>query len=74
MAEYSRMDLLVGPTGYKMEFTGEPEAALVEAMYWHPPQTEDPANVGLRSVVQRLLTAPWDLSRDGTPNHRHGRP
>ncbi|WP_395405797.1 hypothetical protein ACHMXB_22685 (plasmid) [Arthrobacter sp. UC242_113] len=28
-------------------------ASLVEAMYWHPSQTEDPASVWLRSVVQR---------------------
>ncbi|UTT69761.1 LysR family transcriptional regulator [Arthrobacter sp. DNA4] len=29
------------------------EASLVEAMYWHPSQAEDPASVWLRSVVQR---------------------
>ncbi len=39
-----------------LEFTEELEAALVEAMYWHPSQTEDPANVWLRSVVQRACS------------------
>ncbi|MDR6987409.1 DNA-binding transcriptional LysR family regulator [Paenarthrobacter nitroguajacolicus] len=39
-----------------LEFDGELEAALVEAMYWHPSQTEDPANVWLRSVVQRACS------------------
>lgn len=29
------------------------EASLVEAMYWHPSQAEDPAGIWLRSVVQR---------------------
>ncbi|MET1088228.1 MAG: hypothetical protein ABWY04_14095 [Arthrobacter sp.] len=28
------------------------EASLVEAVYWHPSQTEDPASVWLCSVVQ----------------------
>ena len=36
-----------------LEFSEDLEASLVEAMYWHPSQTEDPANVWLRSVVQR---------------------
>jgi DNA-binding transcriptional LysR family regulator len=39
-----------------LEFAEELEAALVEAMYWHPSQTEDPANVWLRSVVQRACS------------------
>ncbi|MBT2586362.1 LysR family transcriptional regulator [Arthrobacter sp. ISL-95] len=39
-----------------LEFDGELEAALVEAMYWHPSRTEDPANVWLRSVVQRACS------------------
>ena len=36
-----------------IEFDPELEASLVEAIYWHPSQSEDPANVWLRSVVQR---------------------
>ncbi|WP_373461295.1 LysR family transcriptional regulator [Arthrobacter sp. B1I2] len=36
-----------------LEFSEGMEASLVEAMYWHPSQTEDPASVWLRSVVQR---------------------
>jgi hypothetical protein len=36
-----------------LEFSGGTGASLVEAMYWHPSQTEDPASVWLRSVVQR---------------------
>jgi DNA-binding transcriptional LysR family regulator len=36
-----------------LEFSEDLEASLVEAMYWHPSQAEDPANVWLRSVVQR---------------------
>lgn len=36
-----------------VEFSGDTEASLVEAMYWHPSQTEDPAGAWLRSVVQR---------------------
>ncbi|ACL41506.1 transcriptional regulator, LysR family [Pseudarthrobacter chlorophenolicus A6] len=36
-----------------LEFADDTEASLVEAMYWHPSQTEDPASVWLRSVVQR---------------------
>lgn len=39
-----------------LEFAGELEAALVEAMYWHPSLTEDPANAWLRSVVQRACS------------------
>lgn len=36
-----------------VDFAPEAEASLVEAMYWHPSQTEDPASAWLRSVVQR---------------------
>jgi DNA-binding transcriptional LysR family regulator len=36
-----------------LEFSEGAEASLVEAMYWHPSQAEDPASVWLRSVVQR---------------------
>ncbi|MET4538815.1 DNA-binding transcriptional LysR family regulator [Arthrobacter bambusae] len=39
-----------------LEFTEDLEASLVEAMYWHPSQTEDPANAWLRSVVQRACS------------------
>ncbi|VXB40276.1 LysR family transcriptional regulator [Arthrobacter sp. 9V] len=39
-----------------LEFSAELEAALVEAMYWHPSRTEDPASVWLRSVVQRACS------------------
>lgn len=39
-----------------LEFHQELEAELVEAMYWHPSQTEDPASVWLRSVVQRACS------------------
>ncbi|MHC6591489.1 LysR family transcriptional regulator [Arthrobacter sp. C152] len=36
-----------------LQFADDAEASLVEAMYWHPSQAEDPANTWLRSVVQR---------------------
>lgn len=36
-----------------IEFPLDAEPVLVEAMFWHPSRTEDPANVWLRSVVQR---------------------
>ncbi|NUS36931.1 MAG: LysR family transcriptional regulator [Pseudarthrobacter sp.] len=36
-----------------LRFADDAEASLVEAMYWHPSQAEDPASVWLRSVVQR---------------------
>ena len=36
-----------------IEFPVEAEPVLVEAMFWHPSRGEDPANVWLRSVVQR---------------------
>jgi DNA-binding transcriptional LysR family regulator len=36
-----------------LRFADGAEASLVEAMYWHPSQTEDPASLWLRSVVQR---------------------
>jgi DNA-binding transcriptional LysR family regulator len=36
-----------------VEFAEELEVPLVEAMYWHPLQTSDPANMWLRSLVQR---------------------
>ena len=36
-----------------LRFADGAEASLVEAMYWHPSQAEDPASVWLRSVVQR---------------------
>jgi len=36
-----------------LRLDGDVEASLVEAMYWHPSQAEDPASVWLRSVVQR---------------------
>jgi len=39
-----------------LEFDDDLEAALVEAMYWHPSRTEDPASVWLRSVVQRACS------------------
>ncbi|WP_026546734.1 LysR family transcriptional regulator [Paenarthrobacter nicotinovorans] len=39
-----------------LDFEQKLEAALVEAMYWHPSQTEDPANAWLRSVVQRACS------------------
>lgn len=36
-----------------VEFAEELEVPLVEAMYWHPLQTSDPANLWLRSLVRR---------------------
>ncbi|MFE4080088.1 LysR family transcriptional regulator [Paenarthrobacter sp. YIM B13468] len=36
-----------------MELPLEEEVYLVESMFWHPAQTNDPANTWLRSVVQR---------------------
>ena len=44
-----------------LEFSEGTEASLVEAMYWHPSQTEDPASVWLRSVVQRACTRLQEL-------------
>lgn len=37
------------------------ETSLVEAMYWHPSQSEDPASVWLRSVVQRSCSRLHEL-------------
>ncbi len=42
-------------------FSEGTEASLVEAMYWHPSQTEDPASVWLRSVVQRACSRLHEL-------------
>lgn len=36
-----------------IEFPVDSEPVLVEAMFWHSTRTEDPANLWLRSVVQR---------------------
>ncbi|MCC3283267.1 MULTISPECIES: LysR family transcriptional regulator [Arthrobacter] len=36
-----------------IEFPVESEPVLIEAMFWHSSRTEDPANLWLRSVVQR---------------------
>jgi DNA-binding transcriptional LysR family regulator len=36
-----------------VEFAEEMEVPLVEAMYWHPLQTSDPANMWLRSLLRR---------------------
>lgn len=36
-----------------IEFPVEFEPVLIEAMFWHSSRTEDPANLWLRSVVQR---------------------
>jgi DNA-binding transcriptional LysR family regulator len=44
-----------------LEFSEGAEASLVEAMYWHPSQTEDPASVWLRSVVQRACSRLHEL-------------
>ncbi|WP_458780564.1 LysR family transcriptional regulator [Arthrobacter sp. D3-16] len=44
-----------------LQFSGGTEASLVEAMYWHPSQTEDPASVWLRSVVQRSCSRLHEL-------------
>jgi DNA-binding transcriptional LysR family regulator len=44
-----------------LEFAEGTEASLVEAMYWHPSQTEDPASVWLRSVVQRACSRLHEL-------------
>lgn len=38
-----------------VEFVPELEIPLVEAMYWHPMQSTDPANVWLRSLVRRAV-------------------
>ena len=45
-----------------LEFSEGAEASLVEAMYWHPSQSEDPASVWLRSVVQRACSRLHDSS------------
>jgi hypothetical protein len=44
-----------------LEFAEDAEASLVEAMYWHPSQAEDPASVWLRSVVQRACARLHEL-------------
>ncbi|PNI08338.1 LysR family transcriptional regulator [Arthrobacter sp. AFG7.2] len=44
-----------------LEFSEGTEASLVEAMYWHPSQTEDPASLWLRSVVQRACARLQEL-------------
>ena len=44
-----------------LEFAEGAEASLVEAMYWHPSQAEDPASVWLRSVVQRACSRLHEL-------------
>ena len=44
-----------------VEFAEDAEASLVEAMYWHPSQTEDPASAWLRSVVQRACARLHEL-------------
>jgi DNA-binding transcriptional LysR family regulator len=57
-----------------LEFTNEDAAFLVEAMHWHPSQTEDPASTWLRSAVQRACsrlqqlfpTTPHSLTIDVT--------
>lgn len=38
-----------------VDFVPELEVPLVEAMYWHPMQSMDPANTWLRSLVQRAV-------------------
>lgn len=44
-----------------LEVSDDVDASLVEAMYWHPSQTEDPASVWLRSVVQRACSRLHEL-------------
>ncbi|MBD1540222.1 LysR family transcriptional regulator [Arthrobacter sp. S1_S22] len=44
-----------------LEVSDDVDASLVEAMYWHPSQTEDPASVWLRSVVQRACSKLHEL-------------
>src|SRR6476661_7508498 len=44
-----------------LRLDGDAEASLVEAMYWHPSQAEDPASVWLRSVVQRACARLHEL-------------
>jgi DNA-binding transcriptional LysR family regulator len=44
-----------------LEFSDGADASLVEAMYWHPSQTEDPASLWLRSVVQRACAKLHEL-------------
>ncbi|PLC11685.1 LysR family transcriptional regulator [Kocuria flava] len=38
-----------------VELVPDLEVPLVEAMYWHPLQTSDPANLWLRTLVQRAV-------------------
>jgi DNA-binding transcriptional LysR family regulator len=44
-----------------LEFPVDHEASLVESLFWHPSQTEDPANLWLRSVVQRSCARLHDM-------------
>ncbi|BCW05938.1 LysR family transcriptional regulator [Arthrobacter sp. NtRootA1] len=43
----------------------EDEVYLVESMFWHPAQTDDPANTWLRSVVQRSAAQLPELFQNG---------
>ncbi|KLU09554.1 LysR family transcriptional regulator [Kocuria sp. SM24M-10] len=49
-----------------VEFAEDLEVPLVEAMYWHPLQTSDPANLWLRSLMQRAVQ---DLDEPGVDPH-----
>jgi DNA-binding transcriptional LysR family regulator len=49
-----------------VEFAADLEVPLVEAMYWHPLQTSDPANLWLRSLMQRAVQ---DLDEPGLDPH-----
>ncbi|STX05711.1 LysR family transcriptional regulator [Kocuria rosea] len=50
-----------------VEFAPELEVPLVEAMYWHPLQTADPANMWLRSLVQRAVQRLGEPGLDAHP-------
>jgi DNA-binding transcriptional LysR family regulator len=40
-----------------VEFVAELEMPVVEAMYWHPLQTTDPASIWLRESIQQVCRA-----------------
>ncbi|MEX5261589.1 LysR family transcriptional regulator [Kocuria sp. CPCC 205263] len=50
-----------------VEFAPNLEVPLVESMYWHPLQTSDPANLWLRSLVQRAVQGLGETVLDAHP-------
>lgn len=53
-----------------IEFPVETEPVLVEAMFWHASRAEDPANLWLRSVVQRACAQLHEILETETETHK----